>query len=252
MKATCLWILLLALCSGLASGKIRNGYAGEEAKVSLKVLQAAVSSRSLTSTQRHTFNARIRSLIDVITYYELTKILLQQFREIDPDLYQEIDCIKDRKGRPTDVYVKFVPHAKTQYQVLGTTNVCQSSADADLYSSEYGDGSVSVKVLIVSKALLVLAHEFGHVKVQVPTLAEYLSFYNATYRRNETELDLVGHDYNDLSGRAADACAKHFLSRYPNLFKKGSTVPVAPNAIEVKVRREIIETIEMDKTIVSL
>ena len=248
MKTNCLWILLLALCSTFATGKIKNGYAGEQAKESLKVLQAIVNDRLTTTAERRTYYARIRTLVDFITCYELTNILLQQFKSIDPELYAEIDSIRDRRGRSTDVYVKFVPQDQSNFQVLGTTNVSQSAVDADMYSSEYGDGSVSVKVLIVSKALVVLAHEFGHVKVQVPTLAEYLSFYNATYSPATTETNLLGHEYNDPSGRCADACAKHFLTRVPNLFRKGSELPDSPCAIQARLRRSFYETVNINKT----
>ena len=57
----------------------------------------------------------------------------------------------------------------------------QSSDDKDAYQSEYGKFTVSVKVWIVPRALLVLAHELGHVKYQVPNLASYFEFYKKHY-----------------------------------------------------------------------
>ena len=254
MKIFCICLLIMELCSTFTSGKIKNGYvpSAEQAKESLRALQALVNGRSLTKTQRRTFDARIRALVDHITYFELTETLLEQFKSIAPDLYSEIDSIKDRQGRPTDVYVRFIPQEQAHVLAWGTTNVCQSRDDADMYRSEYGDGTVSVKIWIVSKALTVLAHELGHVKVQVPKLAEYVSYYRATYPPGVTEPNMIGHEPQDLSGQSAETYAKRFLNKYVNLFKKGSVRPESPYDIHDSIRRRVYQMLEMNKAIASL
>ena len=254
MKIFCVCLLIMELCSTFTSAKIKNGYvpSADQAKESLRALQTLVNGRTLTKTQRRTYDSRIKALVDHITYYELTETLLAQFKSIAPDLYSEIDSIKDRRGRPTDVYVRFISQEHAHVLAWGTTNVCQSMDDMDMYRSEYGDGTVSVKIWIVSKALIVLAHELGHVKAQVPQLAEYVSFYKATYRPGVTEPNMIGHEPQDLSGQSAEAYAKRFLNAYVNLFKKGSARPESPYDIQDSIRRRVYEMIEMNKAIASL
>ena len=63
--------------------------------------------------------------------------------------------------------------------------------DKDAYVSEYGPFSVSIKVWIVTRALLVLSHEFGHVKYQVPNLASYLEFHRTHYMK--LHIYFIGH-----------------------------------------------------------
>jgi hypothetical protein len=254
MKAICVCLLIMELCSTFTSGKIRNGYvpSADQARESLTALQALVNGRSLTRAQRRTYEARVKALVDHITYYELTETLLEQFKLIAPEMYNEIDSIKDRRGRPTDVYVRFIPQEQARVLAWGTTNVSQSQDDADMYKSEYGVGTVSVKIWIVSKALVVLAHELGHVKVQVPKLNEYLSYYKATYKPGVTEPNMIGHEPQDLSGQSAQAFAKRFLDNYANQIKKGSVRPESPYDIQDSIRRRVYQMLEMNKAIASL
>ena len=97
------------------------------------------------------------------------------------DLYNEIDTIKDIKGRAVNVFVKFIPTDATEVKAWGTTYMRQVENDQDGYLSEYGELTVSVKIWIVNNALLVLAHELGHVKYQVPNLANYFEYYRKNY-----------------------------------------------------------------------
>jgi hypothetical protein len=117
-----------------------------------------------------------------IAYYELTEQLLAQFRSIAPDLYHEIDTIKDDEGRSTDVYVKFMPEEEMKVSVSGTTNIAQAEEDGNAYHSEYGAHTVSVRIAIGKKSLGLLAHELGHVKYQVPYLVSYVKYYNMHYQ----------------------------------------------------------------------
>jgi len=95
-----------------STAKIRNGYANniESARASLKNLRILLNEdRSLSVFQRLTIYNKIADLTEFITYHDLTDLLLNQFRTISPDLYYEVDSIKDRLGRNPDVFVKFVP-----------------------------------------------------------------------------------------------------------------------------------------------
>ena len=115
------------------------------------------------------------NLIIYQSHYELTEELLKQFKHISPDLYNRIDSIRDAKGRFTDVYVKFIPREEASIMAAGITRMAQSDEDKDACFSEYGKHSVSVKIWISSKALLVLSHELGHVNYQVPNFQPILN-----------------------------------------------------------------------------
>ena len=135
----------------------------------------------MTPAQRRKVQSTIATFVNHVSYYDLTESLLVQFKTIAPELYAEIDTIRDRLGRPVNVYIKFVPVDGTDVKAEGTTYMNQSDYDKDAYHSEYGEFTVSVKVWIVPRALLVLAHELGHVKYQVPHAASYFEFYKKHY-----------------------------------------------------------------------
>ncbi len=80
----------------------------------------------------------------------------------------------------------------------------QVKNDPDGYLSEYGDHTVSVKIWIVNNALLVLAHELGHVKYQVPHLAHYFEFYKKNYFGIMNDSNHIGHNPSDPSGKSAN------------------------------------------------
>lgn len=67
----------------------------------------------------------MKQVIAYIIGYELTEDLLSQFRMISPAQFNEIDSIKDRQGRHTHVYVKFIPEEKANIMTWGITNVAQ-------------------------------------------------------------------------------------------------------------------------------
>ncbi len=127
-----------------------------------------------------------------ISFYDLTENLLNQFKIIAPKLYAEIDTISDRKGRPVHVYVKFVPVDATKVKAWGITYLNQVENDKDAYLSEYGAFTVSIKIWIVPKALLVLSHELGHVKYQIPNLASYMNFHKKCYKDEVS--NYIGHN----------------------------------------------------------
>jgi hypothetical protein len=135
---------------------------------------------------------------------------LTDFQSIAPELYEEVSEVKDAKGATVDVYVKFIPKAQAKVQAAGTTVLGQSEDDADVYLSEYGKGTVSVKIWVIDKALWVLAHEFGHVKYQVANLKSYIEFHKNNYLGRSSDPNRVGHNPNDPSGKSALAFEKRF------------------------------------------
>ena len=252
MKTYCVGLVLLTMCFNLSFCKVKNGYAlhVEHARESLKALQTLLDETvEVSNAQRKLAEARIKTLVNYISYFELTEDLLLQFRLVAPDLYNEIDSIKDRQGRSTDVFVKFIAPEQAKVQAWGITNISFVPEDADMYKSEYGNGTVSVKIWIVSRALLVLAHEFGHIKYQVPNLASYKGYYENTYRPGVVEPNWIGHDYEDLSGRSADIYAKRFIKEYSFCLKNGSVRPQSPVALREVIRKRVYELLVKNRVL---
>src|SRR5688572_26159212 len=217
----CLHILMFILTCHAVFGEIKNGYEKNISgtKKSLAILRASLlDDENITPWQRRKIQSTIATLVDHVAYYDLTEGLLSQFQTIAPELYAQIDTIRDRLGRPVDVYIKFVPVDGTSIKAWGLTYMAQASDDKDAYQSEYGKFTVSVKVWIVQRALLVLAHELGHVKYQVPNLASYFDFYKKQYDNTHSGNPL-GHDTDDPSGKWAIQFGKTFQKKYVDFLK---------------------------------
>ena len=232
----CLHILMFILTCHAVFGEIKNGYAKNISgtKQSLAILRASLlDDGNMTPGARRKIQSTIATLVDHVAYYDLTEGLLIQFKTIAPELYAQIDTISDRLGRPVDVYIKFVPVDATSVKAWGLTYMDQSSDDKDAYQSEYGKFTVSVKVWIVRRALLVLAHELGHIKYQVPNLASYFEFHKKHYT-NMPARTSMGHNIDDPSGKWATQFGKMFQKKYADFLK--ISMEKVQNPLDVLVR----------------
>jgi len=226
--------------------EIKNGYGNDILQLheSLKNLKSIFNEPDrLTFARRRQIESKIAYIENSIFYYKVTESLLNQFKMIAPDLYAEIDTIRDSKGRPVNVYIKFVPVNGTQLQAWGATYINLSETDSVAYCAEYGENAVSVKIWIVSKALLVLSHEMGHVKYQVPNLASYLEYYKEHYSPNVDQYDILGHNADDPSGKSAIQFERRFRKEYANFLKMGSEKIEDPIAIMDAIRKNINKNI---------
>lgn len=233
---------LLILSFHTASAEIKNGYEYDHSLSieSLNALYDFLLHEDLSRSERNAVKASIRAIEASIIYYKVTENLLVQFRKIAPDLYKEIDTIVDKKGRPVDVYVRFVPRYETGTKAWGTTYINQSMDDKDTYVSEFGEHTVSVKVWTVNKALLVLAHELGHVKYQVANLDSYLIYYRGNYCLQRVfESDCLGHDPSDPSGQLALVFENRFRKAYFNYLKLKENRILAPTSLESRIKKEL-------------
>ncbi|MEJ1239256.1 hypothetical protein WBG78_14060 [Chryseolinea sp. T2] len=239
MKTTCLW-MALTLAINTSFGEIRNGYASGifAARESMKSLQIQLR-QQINNTQRRKIESNLRQVTTYIIYYELTESLLNQFRLIAPEIYVELDSIKDRQGRETDIYVKFIPEQQARILAWGVTNVAQDNEDKDAYTSAYGDHSVSIKIWTVNNALEVLAHELGHVKHQVPHLSDYLEYYNLQYKTGAADPNYIGHDANDISGRTAVEFAKRYREMFFSYWKGGHSQLPSPPYLAETIKRSV-------------
>jgi hypothetical protein len=173
----------------------------------------------------------------------LTANLLEQFKIISPDLYDEIDTLKDCRGRNVKIYVKFIPKPNTDLQVWGITCMSPLTNDKDAYGSEYGKSTVSIKIWIASNALVVLAHELGHVKYQVPHFAAYMKYYRENYTLQMDPPHTLGHNTDDRSGKSATQYAKRFQKEY-NYFLKMRKEKLQSPLIQIdRIKKNLTNTI---------
>ena len=248
------YVMLILLCLFVHQNlwaKIKNGYevdlnAARQLLVNLQGIlekdKLAEETKKLSLSQEGEIKAKIKWLEEYICYYQLTEELLEQFRSIAPDLYDEIDTIKDSKGRTTHVYVKFIHEELMKASVAGTTNLSQVENDKHAYHSEYGAQTVSVKVMIGQKALRVFAHELGHVKYQVPHLASYANYcrMNYLFRKQRSNYIGIGHDPQDPSGLSACRYEKRFSEHYSNYIKSTNVKVISPLVLLQDIKGSLV------------
>ena len=244
MKNYALTSLFCILVLNSTLGAIKNGYEREimSARQSLNALYALLSaSKTLTTSEQLLLKAKINQHVDFISNYQLTVQLLEQFRLISPQLYYEIDTIKDKTGRPVDVYVKFV-HANLLPEPLSAlTSVQQHEEDEHCYMSEYGLNTVSIRIAIQKKSLRLLAHEFGHVKYIVPNLSAYLKYsipYSKSVRHTSSHF---GHDPGDPSGLNAQSYESKFRIEYFKFVKNENSQTYNPIAVLQRTKKDLLK-----------
>lgn len=241
LKQYCVLFIIFFFTIDSTFGKIKNGYEGDISgmRESLKNLNAILAENmNLSGPSKRKIAFKINLLISNISYYEVTENLLSQFKIIAPDLYNEIDTIRDSKGREVNVFVKFIPTDASAVKAWGTTYMRQVENDRDAYLSEYGSLSVSVKIWIVHTALLVLSHEFGHVKYQVPNLSSYFEYYKKNYFGVMNNINDLGHNPNDPSGKSANRYEKLFRRDYAYFLKANQKIE-NPVALVEKLKRNL-------------
>lgn len=251
-------ILLVSLCfvfAATVTAEIRNGYAADlpTARECLRQLNRRLMDNvDMPDSERRRVNAAINKHLQVIAYYQLTQVLLRQLRMISPDMYDEIDQLRDKRGRLTDIYVRFIPEEKSSLLLSGASFFQTSPRDEDASQSRFGELTVSIDVWICDTALNLLAHEFGHVKYIVPNLAAYRHYYMDAYNR-AVSANRLGHSPSDASGRMAYVFGHRFL-RDRRAFRLASGQPprhVAAIMKEVKRSLHVESNVVFDESIAS-
>ena len=210
-------IILTIVCLGVHQemyAEIRNGYEHEIIKGAQwihnlnKITQEVLSTaqRVKLEKQLEVAYATERKLQE---NHAKTQELIEMLRMIDPELYHEINTIKDCEGNETDVYIKVVDNLGPDLR--GATNVDHSDDNPNVHSSEYGDYTVSVRLITTGpiRPIWILAHELGHVRYQVPHLAEYTAFYKKIYQ-DQHFAGVQGHHPNDPSYYSVQETSKAF------------------------------------------
>lgn len=224
-------ILLVFLClfsSISLTAKIRNGYATDvaAARECIHLLNQRLSVYpAIKENERRHILAAMKLHAEAIQRYELTESLLVQFKMMSRDMYRQIDELRDKRGRETDVYVRFIPEERAYVMLSGATFIEASSRDEDASQSRYGELTVAIDIWICETALNLLAHEFGHTQYIVPNLAAYRKYYHDTYSGALWKTSRAGHHPSDLSGMGAFAFGHQFL-RDRKTFRQNSSKPV--------------------------
>ncbi len=196
---------------------IKNGYADElyQWEHQIKGLKQAINSQKTTPSQKS-------SLLKVLRYsqkygqqlqhdYHLTEQTIVRFQKVDPELYDSVSNVRDHQGNLTHVYVKVIAGFGETNGQYGTTNLNQNPANKHEYISCYGEHSVMVKVAAGPRALILLAHEFGHVLYQVPNLASYTEYYHQHYTDDDDPNR--GHLPQDPSNLTVHRVLKRFKGK---------------------------------------
>jgi hypothetical protein len=234
MKKSLIAFLAMVLIHVNIVAEIKNGYETkiDETRIILENLKKIInedknrvlkSIDTLTSLEKQNLNFDIDSLNQVILNYEITEKFLYQFRTIAPDLFNEINTIKNVYGEKTDVYVKFLPDEKMIESQFGRTLMGPCLDDENICYSEYGIRTVLVLIYTRIKPLFVLAHEFGHVRYQVPHLASYLVYFKKTYLDQSYDRYFIGHYPTDPSGEVALRYERRFTRCYKT-YKKTTSI----------------------------
>ena len=220
-------VVLLALSTySTTQAEIKNGYAQNltEANLCMRNLES-ISAKGALKQKRKNFEKRYKiaaELAENIRFnYWRTEQLIRLLQKVDPGLYREINTVRDGEGKETDVYVKVVDNLKEN--IVGTTNLRQSTNNHHTYASEYGNYTVSVKVAYSNtpwKTLKRLVHELGHVRYQVPNLAMYWGYFQDTYLEYPTANPQLGHYFHDPSHRSVLNTTKEF-NQYLKSFLSG-------------------------------
>lgn len=238
MGKMCFVIALAVLLVHTTVAKIRNGYEPERqlACSSLDILKELLTkNKYILPAERYRIETRIKDLQLFLAYADLTDALINQFRIIAPELFQEIEELQDRRRRRVDVYVRIVPQFDTDVKAAGTTYMEQSESDPDMHISRYGKLTVSVNIWLVNNVLQVLSHELGHVKFQVANLASYIQYHKKHYSINPS--NYMGHHASDSSGMKAMEFERRFALHYRKYVKMNGR-PTSPILLLSRISRD--------------
>jgi hypothetical protein len=223
MKVLCATVLFILVIFSESESKIINGYEHNIADVirelrfllNLQIgeidhLDGTEEWSNLSKTQQEIVPAKIEKLIEHLNYYQLTQELIDEFRSICPDIYSEVNNIKNHDSVSTDVYIKVLPANHQIRAVSGATMISRDVKNPHVCVSEYGRNSVSVLVCLNKIALKVLAHELGHVKFIVPNLNRYLNYCSKRYQYHEPNIVQFNHQASDMGSRTVIEYERRF------------------------------------------
>lgn len=133
-------------------------------------------------------------------YFDKTEAAIAEFKRACPDLFAKVDSLE------VLVMIKVMP----DYEMGSRSGTTSLKTLAGKNISEYGDNTVSVKIIDSKRTVRVLAHELGHAYYQI-LFPAYNEFYYERYLNHEYHGSTLGHDSDDLSGKMAYSFEKQFI-----------------------------------------
>jgi len=224
--------------------RIKNGYAPElvSARGCLQELSRRLRENpDMRDWERRRINLAIREHTETVAYYQLTDALLKQMREISPKMFDFMDELKDKRGRETDIYVRFIPKERSMVLFSGASYFQESASDEDASQSRFGALTVAIDIWICDSSLQLLAHEFGHTCYIVPNLSTYLKFYHNVYSGTNV-ISHAGHSPSDASGKLAYDFGSQF-ARDRRSFRSDSGPIPHVSVIARNIRKHVEELI---------
>jgi hypothetical protein len=145
--AMLLWLFAIEVLHA----RILNGYVTQltNNKQCLENLRLMLLGKdSLSTEQRRRVKSKITDLIDFISLYEITEEAIRQLKIVSPKIFYLSDSLKDKQGRPTDIYIKLVYEERSRIPLAGANFLWQHAYDKDLSVSEFGAQTASIEVWI--------------------------------------------------------------------------------------------------------
>jgi len=223
MKVICVSLSLMLCTSLMSNAEFKNGYS----KTIDEVIEQLQFMHALKNGSMHQLNgdeewgrldygqkaivySKIKSLNSILKYYLLTERLVSEFKTICPDLFEEINSIKNYEGQITDVYIKVLPPNHEIRDILGATIISRDLDNRHVCVSEYGKNTISVQVCATKIIMEVLAHELGHVKFIVPNLYQYIEYCKIRYNQEFSDCLMFNHQASDMGSKTVFEYEKRF------------------------------------------
>jgi hypothetical protein len=208
-------------------GEIKNGYETIIAEV-IEELQFKIQLQNgnihhldssaewdlLNGAQKALVKAKIRELKKMLGYYQLTNSVINEFKTICPEIFDEVNNIKNYKNQEVDVYISVVPADHEIRYLSGATYISKDPDNEHICVSEYGKNTVSVKICAIRPALKVLAHELGHVKFIIPNLKRYIDYCETRYHQKCSNKITFNHQAADMGCKCVFEYEKIFKIAY--------------------------------------
>lgn len=236
MKTYALLFILIASIFTNANAEIHNALQRELTILNAKK-QALVNALNTTNEEKKikAIQKKIKKIQKEIdntkVRYEETNRILQQLKDIDPNLFETVSAVKNAEGDTTSVYVKIVDdisngsinYSNNAHSIAGFTNIAHLNDNPNVSASEYGVNTISVIINGDRRNTVgTLAHEFGHVLYLVQNLKEYVKFYKEHYDSDVVRQFGFGHSPHDPGHNFVRHIEKTFKKNYQEYTEKNS------------------------------
>lgn len=227
-------IFVLTIICPYSKAEIRNGFVPElkRCQSALNFLDAELSDPQINEKRKKDFLRLKRQFTlqqgSALKLFQRTEEIIHDLWDISPGIMSQVDNLRDANGVITHVYVVVDFHLGSRDGIRGVTNLGFSKNDDNTYASRFGDHSVEVRVNGGPNAIVLLAHELGHVIYQVPNLKSYVKFYRGHYNNKP-----------GAKGHHADDPSHHSVLQVMNRFYRDYSVRLSEEGVIAKVSQGI-------------